>query len=317
MNNNDKSIESKKADDCEAIPLILPEDFDLPSELEQRILKEMADLNKELDEEEKKKPKHRSRSLKLFTRVAAAAAVVALIAVLLPWHNRTAKKNDDSKVPILNDSSDVNSFDEIDSYDNHFYIISDTDFKGGIANGDTLCIVPSGNRDSVPIKKKIVSVTNRKKGRRGRDYFHASVTDSNRIILSVDSNTRRHAHLYVWIYYEDGSVYENEWDLITSAPRVRFNPPEVKKFVGDVFEPKYYLVVLDEDENVKTVNYLKGSGRISWYTNDNRYVDQPRFSIDENGTITCLEKTYGFTTVVADVEGGYPAVLKLKISSKS
>lgn len=320
MNNDvNKPIELEETEmKREAVPLILPDDFDLPPELEERILKEMAELNKELDEKEKKRTKRKGNILKIFTSVASVAAVVALFLVFRPLHNHSVNPKEDIK-DLVESSSDSNqtieNIDSNESVSGYFYTISDTDFKGGIAHGDKLYIIPSGNKDGIPIKKKVASVTNT--GREwGRDYFHVSITDSNRIVISVDNYVIRHAHLYVEIYYEDGSVYENEWDLITGDPRVRFNPPKIKKYVGDVFVPQYYVVVVDENENVKTVNYMKDTDRIIWYTDDSRYVDDPKISIDENGTITCLGTTYGYTTLVAKVQDGGYGILSLKIAEK-
>ena len=285
MNNDvNKPIELEETEmKREAVPLILPDDFDLPPELEERILKEMAELNKELDEKEKKRTKRKGNILKIFTSVASVAAVVALFLVFRPLHNHSVNPKEDIK-DLVESSSDSNqtieNIDSNESVSGYFYTISDTDFKGGIAHGDKLYIIPSGNKDGIQIKTKVASVTNT--GREwGRDYFHVSITDSNRIVISVDNYVIRHAHLYVEIYYEDGSVYENEWDLI-----------------------------------VKTVNYMKDTDRIIWYTDDSRYVDDPKISIDENGTITCLGTTYGYTTLVAKVQDGGYGILSLKIAEK-
>lgn len=309
------------ADEYEAVPLIFPEDFDTPPDLDERILREMAELSKELDEIEKKRKERKAHATRFILRVSATAAILALIVMVTPLRNYMVSASNDVKSWIQEMSSESNNkISDIQSHENndtegYIYTIKDTDFKGGIAHGDTLYIIPSGDRDSIPITHKVASVTNTG-DKWGRDYFHVSVTDSNRIVISVDKRVQKHAHLYVEIYYEDGSVYEHAWDLITSRPMVRFNPVKDKRFVGDVFEPKYYVVVMDEDENVKTANYIKGTNRIKWYTEDDRYTDDPRLSIDEKGIITCLASTYKYTAVKADMGYGNVAVLQLWIFDK-
>ena len=125
------------------------------------------------------------------------------------------------------------------------------------------------------------------------------------------------------ISYEDGSEYFNEWDLITSLPYVRFSSHTSsgtsyeKGYVGEAFTPKYYVVVLDmkEDEKgelkeeVKTVNYLKGSNRIKWSSTDESIA-----TVDEKGVIT--GQNAGYTMINADTGLGNVTPINIQIAKK-
>ena len=313
-----KSIDSEfEFDDLEIVPLILPDDFDTPRDLDERIIREMAELSKELDEKNKQHAERKAHTIRFFIRTVATAAVLALIVFAFPLRNYVVSASDDVKSWINDISSEKNTkmqntkseYNSDKTFEN-LYIVSDKDFKGGIAHGDTLCIIPNnGEKDSVPIIDKYRLVTNTGE-EKGRDYFHVSITDSNRIIISVTNKVQRHAHLEVRITYEDGSVYENEWDLITSRPLIRFNPHYIKGYVGESFVPKYYVVVLDEHDNLKTVNYLKGTNRILWSTTDETIA-----TVDEKGTITGLSS--GYATIHADIGYGNVGILSIKIAEKN
>ncbi len=318
FNKNIKSTKPINAesefDELEIVPLILPDDFNTPPDLDERILREMSELREKLDRKNREQEERRAHAMRFLIRVTATAAALALFVMITPLRNYMVSASDDVKSWIKDISSESNKkITEMQSDENNdvsfenYYIVSDKDFKGGIAHGDTLCVIPdNGEKDSLRIVKKIRSVTNTG-DEPGRDYFHVSITDSNRIIISVTNRVQKHAHLLVEIVYEDGSTYRNEWDLITSRPLVRFNPNYVKCCVGESFDPKYYVVVLDEHEKVKTVNYLKGTDRITWST-----TDESKATVDEKGRFTCIDK--GFTILCADTGFGNVGKLRIKIT---
>ena len=90
-----------------------------------------------------------------------------------------------------------------------------------------------------------------------------------------------------------------------------------KGYVGEAFTPKYYVVVLDmkEDEKgelkeeVKTVNYLKGSNRIKWSSTDESIA-----TVDEKGVIT--GQNAGYTMINADTGLGNVTPINIQIAKK-
>ena len=301
-------------DSFDAVPLILPDDFSTPPDLDERILREMSELRKELDKKESQRKERTAHAMRFLIRVTATAAALALFVMITPLRNYMVSASDDVKSWIKDISSENSqkiketpSNENNDGSFDNYYIVSDKDFKGGIAHGDTVCIIPdNGEKDYLRIVKKIRSVTNTGE-EQGRDYFHVSITDSNRIIVSVTNRVQKHAHLLVEIVYEDGSTYRNEWDLITSRPLVRFNPNSVSCGVGEIIVPKYYVVVLDEHEKVRTANYLKGTDRITWSTTDESVA-----TVDEKGTVTGVGE--GFAILQADTGFGNVGKLRIKVT---
>lgn len=332
MSNKDKNTLDLNAEleERRIVPLMLPDDFDTPRDLDERIIREMAQLSRELDEKNRQREERKAHAKHFLIRVAATAAVLATIVFVTPLRNYAVSASDDVKSWIKDISSESNNkihdSQSVKNNDNSFenyYIINDKDFKGGIAHGDTLCIIPNrGEKDSVPIVNKHRLITNTW-GEPGRDYFKVWITDSNRIWISVDKRVQKHAHVEVTISYEDGSEYFNEWDLITSLPYVRFSSHTSsgvsyeKGYVGQSFIPKYYVVVLDmkTDENgdqkevVKTVNYLKGSNRIKWSSTDDSIA-----SVDNNGAITGHKA--GYIMINADTGLGNVTPINIQIAEK-
>ena len=316
----DKSLESESEfSEFKGIPLILPDDFNTPRDLDERIILEMSKLGEELDEKNKKREERKAHAMRFVIRFTAAAAILAMFVMITPLRNYVVSASNDVKSWIKDISSENNrkiedsmSKENNDNRFENYYIISDKDFKGGIAYGDTLCIVPNGGeKDSVPIIEKSRLVTNTG-DEQGRDYFHVWISDSNRIWISVERRVQRHAHLKVEISYEDGTWYSREWDLITNLPEVRFSSVTPngaayeKAYVGEVFEPNYYVVVCDEHNNVRNVNYLKGTSRIKWSTTDESIA-----TVDGNGVITCISP--GYTIIKADTGLGNVNILNVKV----
>ena len=314
-------------DEREIVPLILPDDFDTPRDLDERIIREMAQLSKELDEKNKQREERKKHALRFISRVASTAAVLAVIVMVTPLRNYVVSASDDVKSWIKDISSESNqniqdskSEKNNDQTFENYFIVSDKDFKGGIAHGDTLCIIPNGGeKDSVPIVEKQRNVINNSWGEPGRDYFDVWITDSNRIWISVKRRVQKHAKLKVRIVYEDGTEYNREWNLVTSSPFVRFSSVTPsgnayeKGYVGETFTPNYYIVVLDmkEDgkEEVRTVNYLRGSNRIKWFSTDESIA-----TVDSNGCITGHRP--GFTMIKADPGLGNITPLNIKIANR-
>ena len=329
MNNNAKKpidLENE-FEKREIVPLILPDDFDTPRDLDERIIREMSQLSRVLNEKNKQREERKAHAVRFIMRVVATAAALAIIVMVTPLRNYVVSASDDVKSWIKDISSennrkiqDAQSKENNDFLFDNYYVINDKDFKGGIAHGDTLCIIPNGGeKDSVRIVEKHRLVTNTW-GEQGRNYFKVWITDSNRIWISVDKRVQKHARVQVSITYEDGTEYHNQWDLITSLPYVRFSsvtPSGIayeKGYVGEKFTPKYYVVVLDKKEDgkdeVRTVNYLKGSKRIIWSSTDDSIA-----SVDENGTITGYKP--GFIMIKADTGLGNITPLNIKIAEKS
>ena len=314
-------------DEREIVPLILPDDFDTPRDLDERIIREMAQLSKELDEKNKQREERKKHALRFISRVAATAAVLAVIVMVTPLRNYVVSASDDVKSWIKDISSESNqniqdskSEKNNDQTFENYFIVSDKDFKGGIAHGDTLCIIPNGGeKDSVPIVEKQRNVINNSWGEPGRDYFHVWISDSNRIWISVDKRVQRHAHVEVSISYEDGSEYYNEWDLVTSSPFVRFSSITAsglayeRGYIGEDFIPKYYVVVIDQNEDgeevVRNVNYLKGTDRIKWTSTDESVA-----TVDQSGVITGLAP--GLIMIKADTGLGNITPINIRILEK-
>lgn len=333
MNNNtSKTIDlTEEFDERSVVPLILPDDFDTPRDLDERIIREMSKLSKELDEKNRQKKDRKAHAIRFLIRVAATAAVLAFIVFVTPLRSYVVSASDNVKswIKIISSENnrkvnDAQSVNNNDIFSENYYILNDQDFKGGIAHGDTLCIIPDGGeKDSVPIVEKSRLITNVSWGDPGRDYFKVWITDSNRIMISVEKRVQKHAHVEVRICYEDGSEYHNEWDLITSRPYVRFSSHTSsgkayeKGYIGESFTPKYYVVVLDmkEDEDgnykevVRTVNYLKGSSRIKWSSTDESIA-----TVDENGLITGHKA--GFVMIKADTGLSNITPINIRIAEK-
>ena len=329
MNNNEKNIVdlSDEFEEHRVIPFMLPDDFDTPRDLDERIIREMAELSREIDETKKMIENRKAHAMRFLIRAVATAAVLAIIVFVTPLRNHVVSASEDVKnwIKDISDESNQNIKDSpssknSDSTFENYYIVDDKDFKGGIAHGDTLCIIPNGGeKDSVPIIDKHRLVTNTSWGEPGRDYFHVWISDSNRIWISVDKRVQRHAHVEVSISYEDGSEYYNEWDLITSSPFVRFSSITAsglayeRGYIGEDFIPKYYVVVIDQNEDgeevVRNVNYLKGTDRIKWTSTDESVA-----TVDQSGVITGLAP--GLIMIKADTGLGNITPINIRILEK-
>ena len=111
MNNKDKHTLDLTAEleEHRVVPLILPDDFDTPRDLDERIIREMAQLSRELDEKNKQREERKAHAKRFLIRVAATAAVLATIVFVTPLRNYVVSASDDVKSWIKDISSENNS----------------------------------------------------------------------------------------------------------------------------------------------------------------------------------------------------------------